>query len=170
MMSDGSGDLIRTKPYQIARNEYIRIALKYTYRNRTFRLMILLVAFFLVIEMVKGSTVSVIYFLALLVILVLLPVSYAWRSSTAHRNSLLFSMMRHEIDLEKITTYFENGNTHQNQLGAFVKVIKTPEGFWLYHTALNYLFLPLASFESEQDIKSLEDRLAHNGMKIVLKG
>jgi hypothetical protein len=78
--------------------------------------------------------------------------------------------MHHEIGPEEIVTYFGNGNIHQNKLDAFLRIIRTPEGFWLYHSALNYLFLPLDIFDSERDIGSFEALLAKKGSRSSTRG
>ncbi len=80
------------------------------------------------------------------------------------QNNLQFQKRHCEIDDEFISTFFEDGSSDKLKLDNFRKVVRKSGYYFLYLTKIQFYYVPIASFHSEEDLKNFDDLLSEKAL------
>ena len=75
------------------------------------------------------------------------------------QNNLQFQQRHCEIDDEFISTFFEDGSSDKIKLDNFRRVVRKSGYYFLYLTKVQFYYVPIAAFHSEDDLKDFNDLL-----------
>ncbi|TCL62028.1 hypothetical protein EDC14_102957 [Hydrogenispora ethanolica] len=75
------------------------------------------------------------------------------RHVRAKRNPLFYADRSFEIDSLVLTCRFANGTRNPVKMADFRRVVRTPRHFELYLNRKQFIYLPVAAFASEHDLR-----------------
>jgi len=138
---------IRTKEFSLSKTEFFIITTINYFKSRWWLVTLLL----LVLLYTIASHLRLVLSLAIIAYLFWITV-YFWLFANSKENKIFFKKRYYEIDDEFITGYIEDGSFSKIKLSNIVKVVKTKKYYLLYTSQIQFIYLPLSIFTSENDV------------------
>jgi len=151
-------DPIKTKEFQLTKNQYFKILLTLNYRRT--RWFILLSALFLFWIFFQNKVVDMSEFkigtiLLVFVLYSLLPIYTSWKAANNPMNPVYTLNRSLVFDGEFITLYKSNGEEAKLSLDNIPKAKRIADCLMIYTSSVSAIFVPYSAFESESDLMKM---------------
>jgi len=153
-------DQIRTKEFQLSKNQYFKILLTLNYRHTMWFIFLSALFIFWVFWQNKVAEMSNVKLTALLILFALyslFPIYSSWRAANNPVNSVYLLTRSLLFDGEFITLFKSNGEEAKIILENIPQVKKISDCLMIYTSGVSAIFVPFSAFESETDLIKLEE-------------
>jgi hypothetical protein len=148
---------IRTKEFTLSKKDcFLIITINY-FKSRWWLVTLLLLV-------LLYSTIPHLRFLLVFASVAYLfwTIVWFWLFVNSKKNKIFFKKIYYEIDDEFITGYIEDSSLSKIKLSNIVKVVKTKKYYLLYISQIQFIYVPLNIFTSENDVNNFNLLLAQS--------
>lgn len=151
-------DPIKTKEFQLTKNQYFKILLTLNYRRTRWFILFSVIFIFWIFFENKAGDMSEFKISAILVVFVLyslLPIYTSWRAANNPMNPVYMLNRSLVFDGEFITLYKSNGEEAKLSLDNIPKAKRIVDCLMIYTSSVSAIFVPNSAFESEADLMKM---------------
>ena len=144
--------VIKTKEFCFTAPEYFRIILKNAMK-RSWWVIVLLFSMAVYEASRSGLTRPLLYMAALAAVYPLYIILRCWLAVHNKKNTQFFKERYFEIDQQSLGVFFKNGTgvPTQVKLENIFRVVKRKQGYQLFLSRKQFMYLPLSAFRSQDE-------------------
>ena len=159
--------IIKTKEFQLTKNQYFRILLVLNYRRIRWFILFSVVLISWVFWQNRAAEMSNVKISTLLLVFVLYslsPLYTSWRAANNPMNSVYLLTRSLVFDGEFITLYKSNGEEARISLENIPEVKIIADCLMIYTSGVSAIFVPYSAFESETDLNRIISAFKEKGL------
>jgi|GEM_PF-4020071 len=157
---------IKTKDFNVTPKELRRILIAFQFMQaKPMFILYTTISLLAITAYLMFQEIFFLFFILAATLVVLIALSLPFLLDVKkQQNNLQFQTRHCEIEEDFFSTFFADGSSDKIRFDNFRKAIRRSDYYFLYLTALQFYYLPIAAFHTEDDLKCFHSLLKDKGL------